>query len=590
MKKYKLSLMTIVTILATTYFTSCNDDAFLEEFSATSYTLASAFNTTSQINDCLTEIYRARKSNMMNPENSNSFCFGTDILDHRNEVGDVAQWSILANWNTNSRLQQFNNFYNMVSMCNQVLYGAEQVTWPDESDKTRIVAEAHFLRGYFYLNIAELWGGVPIVEEFSESPRTDYVRTSRKETYEFVVSELSAAAAALPEHQTPGRVGKGAAYHYLAETYLALAADQSDQSYLDKAISAADEVMKRHSLMKDRFGVRADPASTGSYQGVPNYFPDGDVYFDLFQRGNLDYEEGNTESLWVDQNYLPADGQYSSSIPWPRNWGPQGSHIRWKTEYAEEGAGAGPFLGSAIPNDQFNLPANTCEITGGRSIGAARPSNFVNYGVWKDCGDDIRNSPVNIRRSFPVRDPKHSMYGQMISMEEFPIYCEAPGLIDFHPVFTKACPIDNWGYEGVEAGYSNRSNIYHDFYIARAAETLLLRAEAKLKKGDKAGAAADINEVRGRAHAPLITPDEVTIDYILDERVRELYVEENRWQTLLRMGGDIARNRIMKYAINFADYPEKKNGEPWTDFLWPIPQTTIDSNINAVLEQNPGWN
>ncbi|MDR2774534.1 MAG: RagB/SusD family nutrient uptake outer membrane protein, partial [Tannerella sp.] len=127
------------------------------------------------------------------------------------------------------------------------------------------------------------------------------------------------------------------------------------------------------------------------------------------------------------------------------------------------------------------------------------------------------------------------------------------------------------------------------FYIARAAETLLLRAEAKLRKGDATGAAADINEVRERAHAPLVTPGDVTIDYILDERVRELYAEENRWQTLLRMGGDIARNRIMKYAVNFADYPAKKSGEPWTDFLWPIPQSTIDSNIDAILEQNPGW-
>jgi hypothetical protein len=115
-------------------------------------------NTTSQINDCLTNIYLTRKSYMMNPEGNNSFCFGTDILDHRNEVGDVAQWSIFANWNTNSRLQQFNNFYNLISMCNQLLYGAEQLTWPDESSKARIVAEGRFLRGYFYLNLAELCG------------------------------------------------------------------------------------------------------------------------------------------------------------------------------------------------------------------------------------------------------------------------------------------------------------------------------------------------------------------------------------------------------------------------------------------------
>lgn len=63
----------------------------------------------------------------------------------------------------------------------------------------------------------------------------------------------------------------------------------------------------------------------------------------------------------------------------------------------------------------------------------------------------------------------------------------------------------------------------------------MLRAEAKFQKGDRQGAADDINEVRERAHAPLISAADVDLDYILDERARELYGEERRWNTLLRI-------------------------------------------------------
>lgn len=74
-----------------------------------------------------------------------------------------------------------------------------------------------------------------------------------------------------------------------------------------------------------------------------------------------------------------------------------------------------------------------------------------------------------------------------------------------------------------------------DWYVIRLAETYLLLAEAYLNKGDKASAADAINVVRARAKAPLCTAADVTIDYILDERARELYGEEHRAVTLSRL-------------------------------------------------------
>lgn len=67
-----------------------------------------------------------------------------------------------------------------------------------------------------------------------------------------------------------------------------------------------------------------------------------------------------------------------------------------------------------------------------------------------------------------------------------------------------------------------------DTYFMRLAETYLDRAEAYIQLGDLQKAADDINTVRARAKAKPIAAQDVTIDYLLDERIRELYTEELR--------------------------------------------------------------
>ena len=87
----------------------------------------------------------------------------------------------------------------------------------------------------------------------------------------------------------------------------------------------------------------------------------------------------------------------------------------------------------------------------------------------------------------------------------------------------------------------------------------------------------------------LVTPAEISDDFIgfmLDERARELVYEECRWNTLLRMGGTVAVDRIKKYA--YWDDPRTTLTKKFN--LWPIPQVVIDTNKDVVMEQNPGWN
>src|SRR5680860_898811 len=118
-----------------------------------------------------------------------------------------------------------------------------------------------------------------------------------------------------------------------------------------------------------------------------------------------------------------------------------------------------------------------------------------------------------------------------------------------------------------------------NLYEARLAETYLIRAEAYWRKGENQLAADDINVVRSRVQAPDVIAADVDIDYILDERARELIFEENRLRTLHRLNLLVERNNQYNPEFNYESYQN----------LWPIPFSEIEKNTEAELTQNPGY-
>ena len=109
---------------------------------------------------------------------------------------------------------------------------------------------------------------------------------------------------------------------------------------------------------------------------------------------------------------------------------------------------------------------------------------------------------------------------------------------------------------------------------------LLINMERKPKSQKRQGAADAINVIRKRANAPEITAKDATIDFLLDERIRELVGEELRRFTLVRTGKLV--ERVKKYNPHSNTMDEHHT-------LWPIPQTIIDSNTGAEFPQNPGY-
>jgi hypothetical protein len=152
-------------------------------------------------------------------------------------------------------------------------------------------------------------------------------------------------------------------------------------------------------------------------------------------------------------------------------------------------------------------------------------------------------------------------------------------------------------YHHPDAQYGDKSTLtlagtggktYTDQYFFRLAEAYLLRAEAYVNTGKNSEAAADINVLRNRAQAKNVTSEQMSIDFILDERLRELVCEETRRLTLARVGK--LSERIKKYNPYFsaAHSADGKDYDAHFDLL-PIPLSAILANKDGVLEQNPGY-
>ncbi|MDR1097960.1 MAG: RagB/SusD family nutrient uptake outer membrane protein [Tannerella sp.] len=571
----------------------CKDGKYLEEHPETFYSVDNAFSSSAQVDQVLISLYKHIRELWANPS-ENQWIYvlkgnGTDMYDVPNirKSNNFIDYGVI-NPGHDHFYQIYTTWYYVISRANTVLYAAElpQVTFASESEKTYMIAQARFFRAFAYKSLAELFGGVPIVTEIVSVPKYDYTRASRIETYQFAIDELEAIENDMPETTASGgRLVRGAAQHNLAELYLATGIQMAEegkvpdaQNAFAKSIAYANKVIdgNTYSLIKARYGTRMDErtVSTPVYMnGEPGSPVDTTLqatnyYWDMFQEGNVNYQEGNTECIWAVQiDYAAYKAEDRSSVlPHTRAYG-QIFRI-----------GAEKHLTGML------------EDVGGRGITWILPTwytrDLIYEGKW---GVDMRNSDIVFRRRFKGNVSTSPYFKQIVPWEEMYNGSPDPAVNSENAslCYPQSCKITTDRFTGLTDG-EIRSSLFRDEYVIRLPETILLRAEAKQRSGDKAGAAADINLLRERAQCTYpVTASDVddNFDLILDERARELVYEEMRWNTLLRMGGTVAVDRIRKYAW----WPEAKATLTFNYNLFPIPQLVIDTNTGVKLEQNPGW-
>lgn len=573
---------------------SCNDNAFLTENPETFYTIDNIFTTSSQVNQVVTSCYAHVRLIYCPHENWDLDWYayrlgnGTDMYDVATiRLGNRFNDYSILNSQTKGFFCTYSAFYQLINIANTALTAAnlESIVWTSKEEKARIVAEARFFRAFAYRNLGELFGGVPIVTDLTTEPRYNYTRSTRLETYQFAIDELEDCLNDLPETTSEaGRLVRAAAQHNLCQLYIDKGVVLSDEggdatAAYTKAVEYANAVIDGgvYHLMTERFGTRATEnpefyyASTEADQTEAHLYEkagykiEGNVFWDLYQVGNQDYQSGNKEAIWV--------AQFDYDV------------------YKQEGAQGTIYTGYYCPvfRDQGGEYATgSMEDVGGLGTCAVQPTFYTRDVIYEDkWNEDMRNSDAVFRRTILGNVPGTPYYGKQIPWSV--LYREdASGKkndVATTQLYPISCKVGPDKYVGIEDG-ENRSHGFRDDYLIRLPETILLRAEAKLRLGDTGGAASDINRLRDRAKCKYkVSSADINLDLILDERARELVYEECRWNTLLRMGGTVAVDRIKKYA--YWDYPRTTLNKTFN--LWPIPQTVIDTNKDVKLEQNPGW-
>ncbi|MBS1565084.1 MAG: RagB/SusD family nutrient uptake outer membrane protein, partial [Bacteroidetes bacterium] len=292
--------------------------------------------------------------------------------------------------------------------------------------------------------------------------------------------------------------------------------------------------------------------------GVKSTAP-GDYYNDMFIIGNQRRGQGNKEAIWIIEEDLNTPGGATSS---PANASTDQHRRMWVPYYA------------GIANMLI------ADSLGGRGIGRFRLSNWILYNLYDQY--DMRNSPYNLRRELRYNDPTKPKYGQLLT------YLDGDTVWHINPYITKW---NNYNPADIN-GYGS----YKDLPMMRLGETYLLLAEAQFKQNDLTGAANSINVLRKRAYPDYPThgqvqASDITLDFILDERARELVGEENRRMTLVRTGTLVQRvqNYLNKYNTVTSQQVTGLSNVTTRKGLLPIPQTAIDLNKGAILGQNAGY-
>jgi hypothetical protein len=538
-------------------FTSCNKK--LTEYNPTGMTADVTYTTAKGFETLVNAAYTYTRFWYGKEEGYSLSEMGTDIWT--NGTGDVfpqlSRYDNLQGSNTSALGMEWDNFYAAIYLINTGLAQIDKVTDYTDKQKTQRGAELHFLRAFYYWHIVETWGGVHLTTEATAPGVIESTanRTPVDAFYKLIFEDLDYAVKNLAATTSDyGRVTSPIVKAFLARIYLTRGMNA-------EAAATATDLISKVDIYK--------------YKLLPKFA-------DLWNMGNLK----NTEVIWaIDYSTNLANNDLvSSAYPSGHPRGSNSGHMLFLQVY-----------------DQVNKPLLVRDVLNGRPFNRYMPtkalldlfnenddsryqSSFQTAWLCNKAGTGAGNNfkPKDIS-TFKVGDTicytsKNTLDTNDMNAKHYTTY-------DISRVYNAAgIPTNRQFYVSLKKfkdstrASAGEAQSARDVFVIRLAEMYLIAAEANFNLGKPDVAAGFLNTLRTRAAIPgheaamQITAAQVNLDFILDERARELCGEQLRWFDLKRTNKLI--DRVTRLNPDAAQYIKSFH------MVRPIPQSQIDAVTN----------
>lgn len=435
-------------------------------------------------------------------------------------------------WNETNAISQGLYYRSLfqITLCNNFLQQATPamvashgITGNDAVMIANYAAEARFLRAYQYWVLMDVFGNPPFETDATKIGSGIPPQISRKDLFNYIVGELKAIDPLMvkPNQNQYGRADEAAVWALLARIYLN-AQVYTGTAHFDDAITYSKKVI-----------------TTTGYGLIPDF----------------------TQLMLADDslNTIPGGGTTSEFI----------LTVNYDATRTQ-GYGGSQYLTHAATGG--SIPVSKIGIDGGYA-GARTTSNIIAL-FPAPATTDGSQWPNN---GNPDKRAQFWYPGQNLVINNLLAFTDGIGVVKFR----------NVNREGIG---SNTTFTNTDLPLFRVPEQYLIYAEAVLRGGaggDRATALGYINKLRTRAYggsiAGNITDAQLTTDFILDERGRELFWEGFRRTDLVRYGKFTSASYLWPFKGGV------KSGTGVADYfnLFPIPASDRADNPN--LKQNPGY-
>ncbi|MVT08606.1 RagB/SusD family nutrient uptake outer membrane protein [Chitinophaga tropicalis] len=534
-------------LLSITLLGACNKQ--LEEYNPSGLTVDQVFSTPDGFETLVTAAYSYNRWWYGKEEGYSIAEMGTDLWTSGtgDKYSDLTQYLNLQASNS-VMAGLWKQLYAAVNLCNLGIARVDKAGFTDNIRVTRD-AELRFLRAFYYWHIVETWGGVHFTTQPTEGVVTTANRTPVDTFYAQIFRDLEVAVTNLPATTGDyGRVTKPAAQAFLARICLTRGLNQ-------RAAVLADSVINNYS-----FALESNYARLWSMDNLQNK----EVVWAVNYMKNLVFDDRTNATLY----------------PTGHSRGAHNGHLMFGMKYDD-------------------LPGMQRDIANGRPFNRYMPTLFM-LNLYNENADaryegsfrqvwycnNLKTAPDGMKlgdtavfcskKAVNGTGKKYRIYDRNAS------YAENEGGKDrTHYVSLKK--FDDPTRLGKDEEQSAR-----DAFIIRLAELYLIAAEAQFNLGNSAKAADYINVIRKRAAIPgheaemVVSASDITLDFILDERARELVGEQLRWFDLKRTGK--LGERISAHNPDAAKYFQSYHT------LRPIPQEQIDAVTNKTeFTQNPNY-